>query len=191
MTRSPAEPENPPPDLAPCSPKDHNRRPAMNLNSDFGARAAVHAARLDWDRCRHRPGVIDTPIWTKLPISAGSDAPVDPKEVARAGLSLGGAGEVQDIANGALFLPLRRGAGNRRRYDGRCTTLAGAELGWRERKPLPASAKCDFRGKPHSNIFMEDSAKLALARELLRATALKGASALSQPAPVLLGSQGR
>src|SRR5271166_4256933 len=105
MTRSPAEPENPPPDLAPCSPKDHNRRPAMNLNSDFGARAAVHAARLDWDRCRHRPGVIDTPIWTKLPISAGSDAPVDPKEVARAGLSLGGAGEVQDIANGALFLP--------------------------------------------------------------------------------------
>ena len=27
---------------------DDQRCPAMNLNSDFGARAAVHAARLDW-----------------------------------------------------------------------------------------------------------------------------------------------
>src|ERR1700680_3769184 len=35
--------------LAPSFPKDrHNRSPGMNLNSDFSARAAVHAARLDW-----------------------------------------------------------------------------------------------------------------------------------------------
>src|SRR6516164_8245653 len=34
--------------LAPSFPKDrHNRSPGMNLNSDFSARAAVHAARLD------------------------------------------------------------------------------------------------------------------------------------------------
>src|SRR5262249_21718407 len=26
----------------------NSRRPVMNLNSDFGARAAIHAARLDW-----------------------------------------------------------------------------------------------------------------------------------------------
>ena len=31
------------------------------------------------------PGVIDTPIWTKLPVSAGSNAPIDPNEVAKAG----------------------------------------------------------------------------------------------------------
>ena len=35
--------------LAPSFLKDcHNRSPGMNLNSDFSARAAVHAARLDW-----------------------------------------------------------------------------------------------------------------------------------------------
>src|SRR6201993_3091070 len=35
--------------LAPSFPKDrHNRSPGMNLNSDFAARAAVHAGRLDW-----------------------------------------------------------------------------------------------------------------------------------------------
>jgi len=50
------------------------------------------------------PGVIDTPIWTKLPTSAGSNAPIDPNEVARAGVPLGRAGQAQDIANGVLFL---------------------------------------------------------------------------------------
>jgi NAD(P)-dependent dehydrogenase (short-subunit alcohol dehydrogenase family) len=50
------------------------------------------------------PGVIDTPIWTKLPASAGHNLPIDPKEIARAGVPLGRVGEAQDIANGVLFL---------------------------------------------------------------------------------------
>ena len=32
------------------------------------------------------PGVIDTPIWTKIPASAGSNEPIDPNEVAKAGV---------------------------------------------------------------------------------------------------------
>ena len=39
------------------------------------------------------PGVIDTPIWTKVTVSAGRNTPIDPHEVARAGLPLGKAGE--------------------------------------------------------------------------------------------------
>src|SRR6202040_4198939 len=35
------------------------------------------------------PGVIDTPIWTKLPASAGSNAPIDPNEVAKTGVPFG------------------------------------------------------------------------------------------------------
>ena len=50
------------------------------------------------------PGVIDTPIWTKLPASGGSNAPIDPNEMAKAGVPLGRAGQAQDIANGVLFL---------------------------------------------------------------------------------------
>ena len=50
------------------------------------------------------PGVIDTPIWTKLPASAGHNRPIDPHEVAKAGVPLGRAGQAQDIANGVLFL---------------------------------------------------------------------------------------
>ncbi len=50
------------------------------------------------------PGVIDTPIWTKLPASSGNNAPIDPNEVAKAGVPLGRAGQAQDIANGVLFL---------------------------------------------------------------------------------------
>src|ERR1700738_3719342 len=50
------------------------------------------------------PGVIDTPIWTELPVSGGRNAPIDPNEVANAGVPLGRAGQVQDIANGVLFL---------------------------------------------------------------------------------------
>ena len=50
------------------------------------------------------PGVIDTPIWTKLPISAGRDVPIDPNEVAksRGTARQGWAGA--DIANGVRFL---------------------------------------------------------------------------------------
>jgi NAD(P)-dependent dehydrogenase (short-subunit alcohol dehydrogenase family) len=52
------------------------------------------------------PGIIDTPIWTKLPVGAGSgrNAPIDPHELAKAGAPLGRAGTPQDIANGVLFL---------------------------------------------------------------------------------------
>ena len=50
------------------------------------------------------PGVIDTPIWTKLPVSAGRNVPIDPNEVAKAGVPFGRAGQAQDIANGVLFL---------------------------------------------------------------------------------------
>ena len=50
------------------------------------------------------PGVIDTPIWTKLAGSGGSNAPIDPNEVAKAGVPLGRTGQAQDIANGVLFL---------------------------------------------------------------------------------------
>jgi len=45
-----------------------------------------------------------TLIWTKIPASAGSNAPIDPNEVARAGVPLERAGQAQDIANGVLFL---------------------------------------------------------------------------------------
>jgi NAD(P)-dependent dehydrogenase (short-subunit alcohol dehydrogenase family) len=44
------------------------------------------------------PGVIDTPIWSKLPTA------VDPRQLARAVVPIGRAGTAQDIANGVLFL---------------------------------------------------------------------------------------
>jgi NAD(P)-dependent dehydrogenase (short-subunit alcohol dehydrogenase family) len=50
------------------------------------------------------PGVIDTPIWTKLPASAGLNQPIDPAEIARAGVPLVRVGQAQDVANGVLFL---------------------------------------------------------------------------------------
>src|SRR5262249_54917866 len=75
------------------------------------------------------PGVIDTPIWTKLPTLAGSNAPIDPNEVARAGVPLGRAGQAQDIASGGLVLAsdassymTGSGARDRRRHDGRYKT---------------------------------------------------------------------
>jgi NAD(P)-dependent dehydrogenase (short-subunit alcohol dehydrogenase family) len=53
------------------------------------------------------PGIIDTPIWEKIPIgasNAGRNAPMDPHELARLGVPLGEAGTAQDIANGVMFL---------------------------------------------------------------------------------------
>jgi NAD(P)-dependent dehydrogenase (short-subunit alcohol dehydrogenase family) len=50
------------------------------------------------------PGVIDTPIWTKIPASAGRNQPIDPVEISRGSVPLGRVGEAQDIANGVLFL---------------------------------------------------------------------------------------
>jgi NAD(P)-dependent dehydrogenase (short-subunit alcohol dehydrogenase family) len=53
---------------------------------------------------RYDPGVINTPIWTKLSGSGGRNVPLDPNEVAKAGVPFGRAGQAQDIANGVLFL---------------------------------------------------------------------------------------
>jgi NAD(P)-dependent dehydrogenase (short-subunit alcohol dehydrogenase family) len=53
------------------------------------------------------PGVIDTPIWGKIPVGAtgaARNAPIDPNEVAKLAVPLGKAGQAQDIANGVLFL---------------------------------------------------------------------------------------
>ncbi|HUN50377.1 MAG TPA: SDR family oxidoreductase, partial [Candidatus Sulfotelmatobacter sp.] len=53
------------------------------------------------------PGIIDTPIWGKLPAGAmqgGRNAPIDVNEIAKAGAPLARAGRAQDIANGVLFL---------------------------------------------------------------------------------------
>lgn len=53
------------------------------------------------------PGVIDTPIWAKIPTGAtgaGRNSPIDPHEVAKLAVPLGRAGQAQDIANGVLFL---------------------------------------------------------------------------------------
>jgi Enoyl-(Acyl carrier protein) reductase/Alpha/beta hydrolase domain len=61
--------------------------------------------RIRWDTGQHRPsGVIDTPIWTKLPVSAGGNAPIDPNEVPKPESRSARAGQAQDIANGVLFL---------------------------------------------------------------------------------------
>ena len=37
-------------------------------------------------------------------MSAGRNTPIDPREVAKAGVPLGRAGQAQDIDNGVLFL---------------------------------------------------------------------------------------
>jgi NAD(P)-dependent dehydrogenase (short-subunit alcohol dehydrogenase family) len=50
------------------------------------------------------PGIIDTPIWGKLPGNARRNAPLDPHESARRFVPLRRAGTPQDIANGVLFL---------------------------------------------------------------------------------------
>ena len=48
------------------------------------------------------PGVIDTPIWGKLP--PGANAPLDPQTIAATIVPLGEAGTAEDIANGVLYL---------------------------------------------------------------------------------------
>jgi NAD(P)-dependent dehydrogenase (short-subunit alcohol dehydrogenase family) len=52
------------------------------------------------------PGVIDTPIWTKIASGGrvGSNAPLDPNALAANGTPLGRPGTAQEIANGVLFL---------------------------------------------------------------------------------------
>jgi NAD(P)-dependent dehydrogenase (short-subunit alcohol dehydrogenase family) len=54
------------------------------------------------------PGIIDTPIWGKIPSAAstsrGTNAAIDPHERASVIVPMGVAGSAQDIANGVLFL---------------------------------------------------------------------------------------
>ncbi|MFN3745570.1 MAG: SDR family NAD(P)-dependent oxidoreductase [Hyphomicrobiaceae bacterium] len=53
------------------------------------------------------PGVIDTPIWSKLPMAAsgaGHNRPIDPRERSLWMIPLGELGTAQDIADGVLFL---------------------------------------------------------------------------------------
>src|SRR5438477_9225089 len=53
------------------------------------------------------PGIIDTPIWGKIPTEAsgsGSNAPIDPEERAKLATPLGRAGQAEEIASGVLFL---------------------------------------------------------------------------------------
>jgi NAD(P)-dependent dehydrogenase (short-subunit alcohol dehydrogenase family) len=53
------------------------------------------------------PGVIETPIWTKIPTGAtgaGNNAPIDPRARSLWMIPLGELGTAQDIADGVLFL---------------------------------------------------------------------------------------
>ena len=53
------------------------------------------------------PGLIDTPIWTKIPtggVATGGNAGLDPHGMAVAGVPIRRAGTPQDIANAVLFL---------------------------------------------------------------------------------------
>ncbi len=53
------------------------------------------------------PGVIDTPIWGKLPTGAtgaGHNQPIDPRERSLWMIPLGDVGQAQDIADGVLYL---------------------------------------------------------------------------------------
>ena len=53
------------------------------------------------------PGIIDTPIWGKIPMEAagrGQNAPIDPEERAKLAAPLGRAGHASEIASGVLYL---------------------------------------------------------------------------------------
>jgi NAD(P)-dependent dehydrogenase (short-subunit alcohol dehydrogenase family) len=53
------------------------------------------------------PGIIDTPIWGKIPTGAegsGRNAPIDPEVRAKLATPLGYAGQARDIASGVLYL---------------------------------------------------------------------------------------
>ncbi len=53
------------------------------------------------------PGIIDTPIWGKIPTGASgnqANAPIDPEERAKLATPLGRAGQASEIASGVLYL---------------------------------------------------------------------------------------
>jgi NAD(P)-dependent dehydrogenase (short-subunit alcohol dehydrogenase family) len=74
------------------------------------------------------PGVIDTPIWTKISSSTGRNTPIDPNEVSKSGVPLGGragAGYRQRRAVsrfGRVQLHDRRRSCDRWRHDRRHST---------------------------------------------------------------------
>ncbi|MDF3074959.1 MAG: dehydrogenase [Alphaproteobacteria bacterium] len=78
----------------------------------FTKAAAMECAQFDWNiRVNSvHPGIIDTPIWTKIPMGgqqfnqpAGANA-LDPNQLAQIGAPLKRAGKPEDIANAVLFL---------------------------------------------------------------------------------------
>ena len=53
------------------------------------------------------PGIIDTPIWGKIPtggMARGQNAPIDPEERAKLATPVGRAGHAMEIAKGVLYL---------------------------------------------------------------------------------------
>ena len=78
----------------------------------FTKAVALECAQNDWNiRINSvHPGIIDTPIWTKIPMGGQQfqQAPgansLDPNQLAQAGAPLKRAGSPEEIANGVLFL---------------------------------------------------------------------------------------
>ena len=73
----------------------------------FAKSVALECARENI-RCNSvHPGIIETPIWEKIPTGAtgsGRNAPLDPQAIALASVPTGVLGQPQDIADGVLFL---------------------------------------------------------------------------------------
>jgi NAD(P)-dependent dehydrogenase (short-subunit alcohol dehydrogenase family) len=78
----------------------------------FTKAVAMECAQFDWNiRVNSvHPGIIDTPIWTKIPMGgqqfsqpAGANT-IDPNQLAMLGAPLKRAGKPEDIANAVLFL---------------------------------------------------------------------------------------
>src|SRR5438045_1893734 len=112
----------------------------------FGKAIAMEcAARGDNIRVNTvHPGIIDTPIWSKIRpdlVGGGRNAPIDIEEIGRAGAPLGRVGKPQDIANGVLFLASDASnyiTGTELVLDGGITGGAIARLG-----PLAASPEAE------------------------------------------------
>jgi NAD(P)-dependent dehydrogenase (short-subunit alcohol dehydrogenase family) len=67
------------------------------------------------------PGIIDTPIWGKIPTGAagrGQNAPIDPEERAKLAAPLGRAGHASEIASGVLYLASDTSSRKRRTVSG-------------------------------------------------------------------------
>ena len=77
----------------------HKKRgAAIRQSSRDRARSRQHQGQYLASRC-HRHADLD-----EVTVSAERNTPIDPREVAKAGVPLGRAGQAQDIANGVLFL---------------------------------------------------------------------------------------